>query len=340
MDADQFGAIVLDLRAGEYRGQTRAGEVRWRLPAEAAGALVACLIRCPDAVLSGNAAAMNSPDQPDPPPQSIVDGERRTVTPTVAVKLQVLAAGGRVAGGGTVGAVDLVLAGGDRAGGWWVQLQHGAATLRVPVGSYRTTWQTSADNRWALAITQLDGGQVPARAEARWFARNATGWWPSGDPVPVAAAASCVSPDGDHAILLGAAPTVLTRAESSTLIRSQASPVPRPVTDLRYASACGFAAVGGIIAEYGQQPSGVQTRLRVVDRTQTVVWQGRADGEAAVTADPTAPRVAYVSGRTLREVDPRTGAPGRVVPDVLSARYDRAGELVVVRADGQLSWLP
>jgi hypothetical protein len=62
--------------------------------------------------------------------------------------------------------------------------------------------------------------------------------------------------------------------------------------------------------------------------------------EVAVTADPTAPRTAYLADGALQQLDLRGGHPPAPLPGVLAARYDGAGGLVTLGADGALTWRP
>jgi hypothetical protein len=337
IDADRFGAIVLDVSSGEYRGVSRAGTVVWRLAAAAGPALVICLARCPDAALSGSAAAMGEPDAPDPQPRVVVGGAMRPVTTALGVKRSLVAAANQA---------DYVLAGGDRADGWWLEFRHGTGLPpRVTVAGYATSWQASADGRWALAVTTVAGDSAPRRAQAQWFSQGPNGWRPSGAAKPVSGASSCVSPAGDWAVLVGASPAVLARRGGAWPVVTSAAKPPqtaaatRPVTDLAYISACGLAATGGILAEYAQHAgTGLRSRLRVIDETAATVWRGEELGEAGVTADPTSARVAFVAGGMLHEIDARTGRVLRVIAGVAAGRYDEAGSIVLVRASGEVEW--
>jgi hypothetical protein len=62
--------------------------------------------------------------------------------------------------------------------------------------------------------------------------------------------------------------------------------------------------------------------------------------EVAVTADPTAARAASLADGALQQLDLRGGQAPPPLPGVLAARYDGAGGLVTVGADGALTWRP
>jgi hypothetical protein len=179
----------------------------------------------------------------------------------------------------------------------------------------RRSWQESADGVHALAI---------AGGHAQWFARGV----PLGAPVAVRSRASCVAPRGDRAFLIGDAPLVLHR--DGRVERS---------TGLGYASACAFADGGLIAAEHWLSSShGRRTRLVVIDGDGAERWRAELDGEAAVLADPTSPRVAYLDGTTLHELDV-DGAVRRRLRGVAGARYADDGSLVVVQTSGATRWL-
>lgn len=317
IDADRHGAIVVDGRTRAAMGIHRDGTVAWRLPLEPAAALpVGCLASCPDAVLSGSTASVNSPAVPDPDPVMIVAGRPRTLAePAAPVKRRVLTANT---------AADLVLATADADEASLVVYRGGAAQ-RVDSGGWHTSWSSTVDGRHALAVTSVSAGV----SRARWFDRDAGGWRPAGAAFPVAGTGSCVAPDGERAMLLGQRPQLVDRGGAGIRI-----------TGLDTAGTCALAAGGGgIVGELLLRMSGPLTRLRSFDAAGTVTWSRDLPAEARVTADPTGPRVAYVTGGSLYELDPRTGAPLRTVPDVQAAGYDETGALVVIGADLTVSWL-
>jgi hypothetical protein len=315
IDADPDGAIVFDGREMAFRGVRRDGTEAWRAPADTnAPAPSGCLARCPDAVLSGSAASANSGSMPDPSPVFIVDG-RWSPADVSGTKRDVLTA---------AGPADFVLSTGDGAGQWWLEVRFDAETVsRVPVGGFHTSWQESADRRRALAITTTDGGDH----EARWFERRGAGWQPGEPGVPVAGTTSCVRPDGESAVLIGQRPAVLDRGGRQ-----------EPVTDLELAGTCALAGAGGIVADLSHKVGGPRSDVRVFDAGRSVTWRRSVTGEAVVTADPSSGRVAYTGPDGLREIDTRSGTELHSVAEVRAARYDRAGDLVVVYAGGEVSW--
>ena len=322
VDADRYGAIVVDARGPTAIGVMRDGTVAWRSPLDPAAPIpVSCLARCPDAVLAVSAASAGSATVPDPDPVVIdADGRRALAVPAgspeaAAVKRQVLAADS---------ATDFVLATAGTAGRATITLHRAGEVHRVPVGGARSTWAADAAGRHALVVTTI----AAARAEARWFVDSGAGWRPEGRTVPVTGNGSCVAPAGDRAIVLGQRPEFLDRGGSRT-----------PVTDLGSVGTCAFAAAGGIAGELLQRPAGPLSRLRAFDATGAVTWSADVTREARVTADPTGARVAYVAGGELRELDPGTGAALRTLPGVEAAHYDGDGSLVAVTPTLEVTWL-
>jgi hypothetical protein len=320
IDADAGGAIVVDGRGRTALGVRRDGQVVWRVALDNDAPLpVSCVDACPDALFSGSVASTNEPSVPGPEPVLILAGGRRALPgpagPDQPGQRRVLSA---------AGADDLVLSIVDTTGRAWLELHHGRSLDRVAVGGRRTSWSPSADGAHALAVTELAAGQ----GEARWFDRGRGGWQLAAGPASVTGHASCVAPTGDRAIVLGQAPAVVDRAG-----------LRRDVTDLDTVGTCAFAGTGAILAALSQRPSGPEARVRVIDAAGRVTWASDLPHDVRVGADPTGARVAYVAAGKLHEFDTRTGAPTRTVPDVRSARYDGAGELVVLRPDLRVAWL-
>ncbi|GID30002.1 hypothetical protein [Paractinoplanes brasiliensis] len=319
IDADAHGAIIGDMRRAEFLGVARDGRVVWRAPQSGAAPDAAeCATRCPDALLSGNAAAWNTDDVPDPPAELIRDGRREMVGGTALtgrVKRTVLTASSP--------RDYVVTAGGP--GRWTLDVvRPGAAPVRVPVPGPRLSWAATADGRHGIAVAT---GADPARAAAVWFTRTTAGWQPDPRPTLVAGSAACLAPDGASAMLLGTRPALRSRDGARRL-----------VTDLDYASDCGLAASGGIVGTYRQDSGGPAFRIRVFDADGTVVWRADSRGTARVTADPAGARVAVAVAGTTTEVDTTTGAVLRTVGHAFAARYDGAGDLVVVDGNGVPRW--
>jgi hypothetical protein len=321
IDADPYGAIVADLRRAEFTGVTRDGTVEWRSPqATAAPDASACAGHCPDALLSGNAASQNAETIADPPPVLIRAGRRQPVGAGALagrLKRTVLVADHE---GGYV-----VTAGGP--GRWTLDAVHpGAAPVRTPVPGPAAAWAQTADRRHGLAVVATAD---PARSAAVWFTHTAGGWRADpGGAIPVAGSAACLAPDGDRAMLLGGPPLVRTRDGHT-----------RPVTDLDYVSDCGFAATGGILGTYGQDNAGITARIRVFGPDGSVTRRVDTRAAVRVTADPASARVAYTGAGKTVEVDPGTGSVLRTIDDTYGARYDTAGDLVVLDREGNARWL-
>jgi hypothetical protein len=314
VDADPHGAVLLDER-GQYVGVTRDGTVAWREPAGVrAFSSVSCLARCPDAVLSASLHSANAAAVADPAPRLVAGGQWRSLDVPAGTKRRILAADS---------GKEFVLAGGEPAGGGWIELhQPGTPVRRLPVGGFDSTWHPSADGRHALAITSLVGDN-----EARWLTRTGQGWQPAGATMRVTGVAACVTPDGSRALLLGQRPAVLDRAGNQ-----------RPLTDLELAGACAWARSGGIVAELSATGQGPRSRLRVVDDKYVVRWQRDVAGAVRMTADPTGSRVAYQTDRVLHEIHTQRGVGLRTIPGVQAARYDANGDLVTIADDGAVTW--
>lgn len=316
IDADPHGAVLLDGRDRMFVGLHRDGTVVWRAPFDLhTPVAVRCLDRCPDTVLSGSAASTNSPTVADPAPLFVVDGERQVIHGIERAKREVLTARG---------IDDFVLATSDDTGRWWIELHQAETVERVEVGGFHTSWQESADGRHALAVTATEG----ENNEARWFARRNDVWRLMGTAAAVAGVTACVHPDGQRALLVGQRPTVLDQNGEQ-----------QPISDLDQAGMCAWASMGGIVVDLTHEVSGARSHLRVFDGAGRVTWQLDVVGEVLVSADPSAPRVAYVALGVLHELDPRSGAELRTVPGVKAARYDGDGSLVVVRSSEDVAWL-
>lgn len=321
IDADPYGAIVADMRRAEFAGVARDGTVVWRSPqATAAPDASACAGHCPDALLSGNAAAQNAEGIADPLPVLIRDGRRAAVGGGALagrVKRNVLVADD--AGG------YVVTAGGP--GRWTLDaVRPGAAPVRTPVPGPAAAWAQTADRRHGLAVVATAD---PARSAAVWFSHTAGGWRADpGAAVPVVGSSACLAPDGDRAMLLGGRPVVRTRDGHT-----------RAVTDLDYVSDCGFAATGGILGKYGQDNAGVTARIRVFGPDGSVTRRVDSRTAVRVTADPAGARVAYTTAGKTVEIDPGTGGVLRTIDDTYGARYDAAGDLVVLDREGRPRWL-
>jgi hypothetical protein len=316
IDADPYGAIVADVQRSEFRGVTRAGTVVWRSPqAPTAPDARSCAGHCPDALLSGNADSRNAEENAGPQPVLIRGGRREPVGG--AAQRTVLTADGDA---------YVVTSGGP--GGWTLDaVRPGAAPVHTAVPSPRVAWAQTADRRHGLAVVTTAG---PARAAVLWFTRTATGWRPDpGAPVPVAGSGACLGPDGDRAMLLGGRPQVRFRDGHT-----------RAVTDLDYVSDCGLAATGGIVGSYGQGAAGFSGQIRVFGADGSVTRRVDAHESVRVAADPHGARVAYATGGTTTEVDPVTGRVLRTIDDAFGARYDGAGDLVVLDHEGRPRWLP
>jgi hypothetical protein len=316
VDVDAFGAIVIDRSKRSAFGVRRDGGVAWREPlGPRSAAPVACLARCPDAVLSGRAGSTSSASTPEPEPAMIVAGRRQPLDAIDDVRRRVLAAGTPD---------DLVVAGGDGDGNTWLEFRRGKNVDRVAVRGIHVSWNESADGAWALAIATDAAGS----AEARWFARRAGPCHPFGQSIPVAAVDSCIDPAGRFALLLGQRPALLERAGGQ-----------RYVTNLQHASTCALATTGGIVAEMSVSLAGEQARLCIVDSATSIVFSRDLSGAVTVSADPTSARVGYVAGSTFRQMDTRSGDQLPAIENVQAARYDGAGSLVVVNSNGAVEWL-
>jgi hypothetical protein len=218
---------------------------------------------------------------------------------------------------------DFILAGGEPAGGGWIDIHHpGAPVRRLPVGGFDSTWYRSADGRHALAITSVAGDN-----EARWLTRTGQGWQPASAAMRVSGVAACVTPDGSRAFLLGQRPAVLDHDGNQ-----------RSLTDLASAGACAWARSGAIVAELSASSGGRQSRLRVVDDKDVMRWRQNRAGQVWVTADPTGSRIAYGADRLVHEIDTKRGVELRTIPGVQAARYDADGDLVTITNDGTVSW--
>jgi len=243
----------------------------------------------------------------------VVGGQWRQLDALVGAKRRILTADS---------VEEFVLAGGEPAGGGWIDMhQPGTPVRRLPVSGFDTTWTRSADNRHALAITSVVGDN-----EARWLSRTGQGWQPAGATMRVTGVAACVTPDGSRALLLGQRPAVLDHDGNQ-----------RSLTDLDSA-ACAWARSGGIVAELSATGDGPRSRLRVVDGKDVVRWRQDVAGEVWVTADPTGSRVAYGADRVLHEIDTVRGVELRTIPGVQAARYGADGDLVTIADDGAVSW--
>jgi hypothetical protein len=320
LDADEFGALVLDGPRRTYLGVRRDTGVVWRDRAASDGASATCVTRCPDAVISSNIDSRNSIEVADPQPRLVLAGHFQPLTAAQGHKRHVLTA---------AGPDDFVLGAGNVSAGWWLEVHApGLPVTRIPVGGPRTSWQDSASGRSALAITAVYG----ADSEARWFERTAAGWRPVGSVARVAGFHSCVSPDGGHALLLAQRPALLDRTGTLT-----------PVTDLVGGSVCAFAGTGGLVGELSQEigtgGTASRARLRGFDRAGTTRWSRDGRSVGSVAGDSTSVLAAYVTEGTLYEVDIRDGTVIRTFPGVLAAHYTGDGTLVVVRVDGNLSWI-
>jgi hypothetical protein len=314
IDVDPYGAILRDDR-GHYVGVTRDGATVWREPAGVKGfALVSCLARCPDAVLSTRPDTADAFAVADPVPRLVMGGQWTPLNTLAGPTRRVLTA---------TSAKELVVAGGDPTSGAWLELRRpGTPVQRLGVGGFTSTWQRSADARRALAITVVANGN-----EARWLTRTDQGWQPTGGTVSITGLAACLTPDGSRALLLGQRPAVLDHNGNQ-----------RPWTDLDSASVCAWAASGGIVAELAATMGGRRSRLRAFDNDGAVRWRLDVAEEASVTADPTSTRVAYLVGRTLHEIDTVRGIELRTIPGIQSGRYDANGDLVTIAEDGAIAW--
>ena len=192
---------------------------------------------------------------------------------------------------------DLVLAGGEPGRAWLELHRPGGPVQQLTVGGSGSRLYRSADRRHALVITAVEGGH-----EARWLTRTDRGWQPVGAPRRVTGPAACVAPDGARALLLGGRPAVLDREGDQ-----------RELTDLESAGDCAWTGSGGIVAELSMTGTGLRSRLRVFDARGAVRWRLDTTGEAAVSADPTGARVAYVVERKLHR--DRPGARGGAADD-------------------------
>jgi len=219
---------------------------------------------------------------------------------------------------------DLVVSTVDGSGTAWLETHHGDLIERIPVGGSRTSWASSADGRHALAVTTV----ATSVAEARWFDRDPSGWRTTPGSLAVRGGAACVSPAGDRAMVLGETPAVRDRSGGR-----------QGVTDLDTVGTCAFASTGAIVVSLRQATSGPDSRVRIIDASGRVTWTADLRQEVRACADPTGARVAYVGGGNLHEFDTRTGAEIRTLPHVRAARYDDAGELVVVGPDLRVTWL-
>jgi len=316
--ADPHGAVLLDER-GQYVGVTRDGSIAWREPAGVRTyRVVSCLARCPDAVLSASLDAANAAAIADPVPRLVVGGQWRPLDALVGTKRRILTA---------ESVEEFVLAGGEPAGGGWIEMHHpGVPVRRLPVGGFDSSWQRSADSRHALVITSVVGDNVSGN-EARWLTHTGPGWRPVGAVMRVTGVTACVTPDGSRALLLGQRPAVLDRDGNQ-----------RSLTDLDSAGACAWARSGGIVAELSAAGDGLRSRVRVVDDEDAVRWWQDVAGEVSVTADPTGSRVAYQADRVLHEIDTQRGVELRTIPGVQAARYDAHGDLVTIADDGAVRW--
>jgi hypothetical protein len=313
IDLDRYGVILLDSQAKLYRGIRRGhGEV-WQLPASAA--LVSCLGECPNAALSSTVQSLNSPSTPDPVPSLVVEGTPAPLAEPVFHSRRIL--------WGT-SQKDLVLSVGSPVDGWRLTMAQHDGWRDTPVGGANTTWQTSLDERHALAITTVPGGN-----EARWFDRDpSAGWRQAGQTMTVKGLRACVSPDGQRAVLIGQRPVLLDRAGTQT-----------PIGDLVAGGACAFNGASGLIAELAQGAGGLgRSRVRAFDEAGRVFWSKDLDVAVTLCGAAGSPRAAYVGAGRLIEVDVVSGRELHTQDGLAAACYDETGQLVTVGPDATVDY--
>jgi hypothetical protein len=265
--------------------------------------------------------AMNDPRVPDPAPYAVTGTQRQVLTEVSGHRRRVLAATGRD---------DMIVAGGDGAGAWWLETRTaGRPARRFPVSGPDVSWTTTPDGRRALAVSAARGARA---GKAVWFTRTPAGWAPAGTATAkVPGTAGCVAPDGSRALVFGfGQPALLDRSGRA-----------RPVTDLVHGGACAWSAEFGLVAELAFDLGGARrSRLRAVDRSGAVVWARDLPVEVRPFADPSGPAVGYVENGTLHELDLTRGPRIATVPGVRAARYDGHGSLVTVGDAGTVQWRP
>jgi hypothetical protein len=310
------GAVGLDRSAKALVGFDRSGSRVWSdRKALDTGATFTCLDQCPDAILSGSRDTAG----PDPVPWRPGIGTASPFPVSAAHHRRVL----------TVRSpTDAVVEEGDSAGSTWLRLVRPDKEQRVAVPDRDYLWTESPDRSTALAFTRTPGAP---HAQLRWFVRNTAGWRTAGAPLDRGqVSGACVADGGDVALLTG-------RDAAWLLDRGRRVPLR---TDLSFAGECSIGKRGGAVLERSAGTTDpLRTAIRGIGLDGRQTWARDYRGEAFVASDPDGRRFALVHDGLMDMID-AGGAVLHTEPDVRSAMFTEAGELVVASLGGRVRWLP
>lgn len=281
------------------------------------GADVVCARTCPRAVVSSSFDGSESPQTGDPPVRvhGRVDLPSSVLNAPGGDKNHVLAVAPR----------SVVRVGGSGPGDLAIEVLVGGQVTRTPISTSDVIWIETADGRRAIAQLYERTGFSVQR-----FVLRAGVWEAYGPVVGHGSRMACIAGDGT---LLLDRPLRFVAPDSTV----------RRVPDVDSGGACGFFRGGAVVAQYSStvDASGssiFMTVVRAIDLRGRVTWKETYDNtDAGVSAGEDQPYFTVANGETVWVMD-ASGRNITTIDEAQDARFVETGELVVLHADGSLTW--
>ncbi|MEU3464544.1 hypothetical protein ABZ721_31915 [Streptomyces sp. NPDC006733] len=299
LEADAYGALLLDTASSQVVGVDAAGVVRWRDRLFADRMYVSCLAHCPDAVASG------SFDEDAPPPPVIWrTGVRRTVDPPAAAV--VLWADSP--------AEALVVR--STAGRGVLEIRNPRRTSVYPVQGVNPRFFLAPDRSRALVLTT---GALPT---VRTLDRTRIGWTIS-PALATSATGACIGPAGTPAVLYDSTTASLLEAPDTT---------PRPLP-LQHVGRCRTGTDRVLAQRFTQDSSsGARTTTRLLDSSGRLLWMRTDPGIHPAYLDPATGRVLLLTDTEMILAAPDGSVLDRAA-GVVDAQFVNRGCLLALHRD-------
>ncbi|MGV9566052.1 hypothetical protein [Streptomyces sp. NPDC003480] len=296
LDADRYGALVLDPRSATVVGVDEHGTVRWRDRNLAGSAEVSCLRRCPDAVGSGSAEGT---------------GPSSTIWRIGSVR-RVQAAAGLVLWADAPS--DAIVARTVPGGTQVLEIRRSDRSWQYPLAGRDPQLFTARDRSRAVLLT-FEGQQ----AHYRVLTRGPAGWTVS-KPSRTAATSACLA--GQRA------PVVLYDANHAWLAPPGRGALRAlPVT---HVGRCSLTTDSILVQRFTDDTDhGPQTATRLLDTSGHVKWQRADPGLHPANADPDTGSIALPTDAGVLILSQAGGIVHRI-PGAVDAQFTSAGCLVLL----------
>jgi hypothetical protein len=312
LDADSHGVVLLGARSGApdvLRGVDRAGNPSWeRNDLAASLPSVVCRVQCPAAVASsGTVTGVDL--------AMTMLGQTTAAAPALDPNASVLSALGDAAVQETRSSDTAVT----------LALTSSSAREDLTISGVRTTWRASNDNRTAMALV---GDATGSTYAVRTFHRGAT-WEPTAWAGKSNTLFGCTGAGGRQIVVSDPQPALIDLQTGKRV----------PIGGLESGGDCAFTSDSAVVAQYELRDTVHHSVLVTTDLTGAVSWRQEYDSEVPIRADLGGQGFLTLPPGKMQERDSR-GALLQSVDDVGDARYDEAGDIVLVNSSGNVRWIP